>query len=118
MSLYHCTISRDGNDRQSIVHWDDNDAGRDIVAPCTMPATELDEARLAGVVGSMGFRIASEHSDNIGRGWAIVSPNNRDRPFYDPIDRDWRAYLSDDRKREIRDSYPDAVVPGCHVGHR
>jgi hypothetical protein len=55
MSLYRCTIARDGTKRQIIVHWDDNDPNRHIVAPQTVPADELDEARLAQVVGSMGF---------------------------------------------------------------
>lgn len=112
MSLYRTTIAHDGGNRQIIVHWDDHDPNTHIVAPVTVPAAELDEARLQHELGSMGFRIASSDSDNVGRGWAIVSRLHTDRPFYNPIERSWYAYLSDDAKREIASKYPGARVPG------
>ena len=112
MSLYKTTIARDGDRRQIIVHWDDHDPNRHIVAPVTVPAAELDEARLEHELGRMGFRIASTGSDNIGRGWAIVSRLHTDRPFYSPLDGSWYAYLSDDVKAEISSKYPQSRVPG------
>ncbi|KXO91096.1 Uncharacterised protein (plasmid) [Tsukamurella tyrosinosolvens] len=114
MSLYHCTIALDGDNRQVIVHWDDNDANTHIVAPITIAASELDEAKLVHLVASMGFRMVSTGSDNVGRGWAIVARTNSNHPFYDPIAREWRAFLSDDQKAAIRTQYPDATVPGVH----
>lgn len=112
MSLYHCTIAHDGDKRQVIVHWDDNDPNRHIVAPCTVPADTLDESSLARIISSMGFRIATDSSDNVERGWAIVARTNSDRPFYDPLDGDWRTFLTDEQKRKIRDKWPGAAVPG------
>ena len=42
MSLYRCTIANDGDQRQIIVQWDDNNnPNRHIVAPATVPAAEL-----------------------------------------------------------------------------
>lgn len=113
MSLYTCTIAIDGGDkRQVIVHWDDRDPNRHIVAPVTVPADELDEKRLTEVVGSMGFRMVSTGSPNIARGWAIVGRLRTDRPFYNPLDQSWNTYLTDDAKRAIADKWPDAQVPG------
>lgn len=112
MSLYRCTIATDGDRRQIIVHWDDNDPNRHIVAPISVAAGELDEQRLAHELSRSGFRIASTGSDNIGRGWAIVSHTRTDWPFYNPITGDWCAYLSDDVKRSIAATWPTASVPG------
>lgn len=114
MSLYTCTIARDGDNRQVIVHWDDRDPNRHIVAPVTACAGDLDEKRLADLVGSMGFRIVSAGSDNIGRGWAIVGRLRTDHPFYNPLDESWCAYLTDEDKRAIADKWPDARVPGVN----
>lgn len=115
MSLYRCTIALDGEDRRQInIHWDDNDPNRLIVAPYDVAAVGFDEQRLADVVGTMGFSIASTCSDNVGRGWAIVSRLNRDRPFFNPVDHRWYSFLPDDVQREIRAKYPDADVPGVH----
>lgn len=112
MSLYTCTIANDGAQRQVVVHWDDKDPNRHVVAPVTLPANGLDECRLAEAVGSMGFRIVSADSDNVGRGWAIVARSNSDRPFYNPIDQSWNAFLPEDVKRAIADKWPGAAVPG------
>lgn len=112
MSLYKTTIAHDGNNRQIIVHWDDNDPNRHLTAPVTVPAAELDEDRLAHELGRSGFRMASGDSDNVGRGWAIVARSQSDRPFYNPLDGGWYAYLPDEVKVEIRSKYPQARVPG------
>ncbi len=119
MSLYRCTICLDGQpgvweDRQIVVHWDDLDANTFVVAPFTVAAADLDEERLVHELGRMGFRLVSTNSDNIGRGWAIVSRSRTDRPFYNPLDRSWCAYLTDEDKRAIRNKWPDAAVPGVH----
>jgi hypothetical protein len=79
MSLYRCTIAEDRDNRQIIVHWDDNDPNRHIMAPVTVPAGELDEDRLAHELARAGFRVVSIGSDNVGRGWAIVA-RTQDRP--------------------------------------
>lgn len=115
MSLYRCTIANDGDRRQIIVHWDDNDPNRHIVAPTTIGAGDLDEQRLALELSRAGFRIASTDSDNIGRGWAIVAHARRDWPFYNPISGDWCAFLSDDVKRAIAATWPAASVPGARL---
>ncbi len=112
MSLYYCTIANDGPLRQIVVHWDDNDPNRHIVAPVTVPAVSLDETRLAAELAGMGFRLVSTESDNIDRGWAIVARAQLDRPFYNPLDGDWYAYLSDAVKREIANKWPNADIPG------
>jgi hypothetical protein len=114
VSLYRCTIAHDRDKRQIIVHWDDNDPNRHIVAPVTVTATDLDEHRLVHELGAMGFRLVSTGSDNIERGWAIVARTHTDRPFYSPIGQTWYAYLPDDVKRAIADKWPDAVVPGVN----
>ncbi|MFA5709321.1 hypothetical protein [Mycolicibacterium sp.] len=114
MSLYHCTIAQDRDQRQVIVHWDDHDPNRHIVAPVSVAADTLDEAKLTDLVSSMGFRIASTDSDNIGRGWAIVARIQTDRPFYNPLDQGWYAYLQDDVKSAIADKWPGARVPGVN----
>ncbi len=112
MSLYRCTIARDGDRRQIGVHWDDLNPNRHITAPVTVPAAELDERRLEHELGRMGFRLASTDSDNVGRGWAIVARIQSDRPFFNPIDGTWYAFLDDEDKRTIRDKWPEAEVPG------
>jgi hypothetical protein len=112
MSLYRCTIANDGDQRQIIVQWDDNNPNRHIVAPVTVPATELNEDRLAHELARSGFRLASIGSDNVGRGWAITARIQSDRPFYSPLDQTWHTYLSDDAKRAIAAKWPDAAVPG------
>ncbi|WP_036376513.1 hypothetical protein [Mycolicibacterium austroafricanum] len=112
MSLYTTTIALDGDKRQIIVHWDDNDPNTHITAPVTVPAADLDESRLEHELGRMGFRIASAGSDNVGRGWAVVSRLHTDRPFYNPLDSSWYAYLPSDVKREIASKYPGSRVPG------
>lgn len=112
MSLYRCTIAHDRADRQIIVHWDDNDPNRHIVAPTTIVAGEITEERLAHELGRMGFRVVSTDSDNIGRGWAIVAHTRSDWPFYNPLTQGWCAYLDDRTKAEIRAKWPEAVVPG------
>lgn len=120
MAYYTCTIARDGDgDRQISIHWDDNDPNRHITAPVTVPADELDEARLALEVGRLGFRVISNDSDNIDRGWAIVSRSftsetTSDHSFYNPITGGWQAYLSAVDKNEIRTKYPAARVPGTY----
>ncbi|OBK36966.1 hypothetical protein A5658_04715 [Mycobacterium sp. 1245111.1] len=113
MSLYRCTIAHDGDRRQIIVHWDDDNPNRAICSPVTVPAAELDEARLIHELGRSGFRLVSADSDNIGRGWAIVARSQTDRPFYNPIDQTWHTYLTDDAKRDIAATWPDAAVPGA-----
>ncbi len=113
MSLYRVTIANDGDKRQIIVAWDDNDPNRHIVAPVTVAASELDEARLEHELGRMGFRLASVDSDNIARGWAIVSRTRTDHPFYNPLDGSWCAYLDAPTKRAIAEKWPDADVPGA-----
>lgn len=112
MSLYRCTIANDGDNRQIIVHWDDNDPNRHIVAPVTVPAAELDEDGLAYELGRGGFRLVSTGSDNVSRGWAIVARTQTDRPFYNPLDQSWHTYLTNDAKRTIAATWPDAAVPG------
>ena len=113
MSLYRVTIANDGDKRQIIVAWDDENPNRHIVAPVTVAASELDEARLEHELGRMGFRLVSADSDNIGRGWAIAASRNSNHPFYNPADRSWCAYLDANAKRTIADKWPDAVVPGA-----
>jgi hypothetical protein len=112
MSLYRCTIARDGDRRQIGVHWDDLDPNRYIAAPVAVPAAELDETRLEHELGRMGFRLSSTDSDNVGRGWAIVARTQSERPFFNPIDGTWNAFLDDEDKRTIRDKWPEAEVPG------
>lgn len=112
MSLYRCTIAHDGANRQIVVHWDDNDPNRHIVAPTTIPASETSEDRLAHELGRMGFRVVSTDSDNIGRGWAVVAHTRADWPFYNPLTQGWCAYLDDTAKQGIRARWPEADVPG------
>lgn len=114
MSLYRCTIANDGSRRQIVIHWDDNDANRIIVAPVAVPTSELNEERLIHEIGRMGFRLASTESDNVERGWAIVAHLRKDWPFYNPLDGSWHAFLDDETKRSIRERWPDADVPGVH----
>lgn len=113
MSLYRCTIATDGDRRQIIVHWDDNDPNRHIVAPITVEASDLDEERLAHELGRSGFRIASTGSDNIGRGWAIVSHTRTDWPYFNPVDGGWYSFLSETVKHTIAETWPTASVPGA-----
>lgn len=115
MSLYRATIAHDRDERQIVVHWDDNDPNRHIVAPVSVPAGELDDARLAHELGRMGFRLVSTDSDNIGRGWAVVARNQSDRPFFNPLDGSWNAFLHDHVKEEIAERWPDAAVPGARL---
>ena len=115
MSLYQCTIANDGARRHIIVHWDDNDPNRHVVAPVTVAAEDLTEARLVHELESMGFRLVSTDSDNIGRGWAIVTHSRTDWPYYNPLDGNWYTFLSDDVKRAIADKWPDAAVPGVRT---
>lgn len=112
MSLYHCTIARDGDKRQVVVHWDDNNPNRHIVAPYTVPADSLDESSLAHILSSMGFRVATGSSDNVGRGWAIVARIDSARPYYNPLNGNWCTFLTGEQGRDIRSRYPDASVPG------
>ena len=112
MSLYQVTIAHDGENRQIVVHWDDNDPNRFIVAPFTVAAAELDESRLAHELGRMGFRLVSTDSDNVARGWAIVARTQSDRPFFNPLNGTWQAFLDDEEKRQIAAKWPYAEVPG------
>ncbi|WP_454793795.1 hypothetical protein [Mycolicibacterium lutetiense] len=111
MSIYTATICKDGDHHQVVVHWDDNDPNRFIYAPVTV-TDEMTEAKLSEAVASQGFRVISIGSDNVGRGHAYVSRIRSDWSFYDPISRDWYAYLSDERKAAIAAKYPEARVPG------
>lgn len=112
MSLYRCTIAHDGENRQIIVHWDDDDPNRHIVAPASIAASDVTEDRLAHELGRMGFRVVSTDSDNVGRGWAIVAHARSDWPFYNPLTNGWCSHLDDETKRGIKAQWPDAVVPG------
>ena len=108
MSTYKAFIAKDGNRFQVSVCWDDNDPNRFITAPFPLePSDDLDNQ-----LGRAGYRLVSNDSDNIGRGWALVSRMATDRPFYDPVAQTWRSSLSDDAKQKIRAKYPDASVPG------
>lgn len=111
--LYRCSIARDGDHRQIIVHWDDLDPNRHITAPVTVPVAELDESRLEHELGRKGFRLASSDSDNVGRGWAIVARIQSDRSFFNPINRIWCSSISGEEKRAINDKWPGAEVPGA-----
>lgn len=121
MAYYTCTIAHDDDNRQIIIHWDDHDPNRHLVTPVSVPASELDEARLVHEVGRMGFRIISTDSDNVGRGWAIVSrsftrESTAQHYFYNPLTNGWQTYLSETDKNMIRTKYPDARVPGVNGG--
>jgi hypothetical protein len=111
---YTTTICKDGDRHQVVTHWDDHDPNRFIYAPVTVTG-EMTEQKLADAVASQGFRIVSNGSDNIGRGWAIVKrPDHR---FYDPISGDWYSFLSNEQKDAITAKYPGADVPGTHYRH-
>ena len=109
MSQYKAFIAKDGKHFQVSVCWDDNDPNRFITAP--FPLADPDD--LAVQIERAGYRLVSTESDNVGRGWAIVTrANQTERPYYDPVSRTWHAALSDDIKQQIRAKYPDAVVAG------
>lgn len=112
MSLYKATICKDGDGCQVVVHWDDNDANRFIYAPAMLDHPIADEAELVDVLGQQGWRLVSNGSDNIGRGWAIVARIERRWPVYNPLTLDWHGSLSDAVKAELRQKYPDADIPG------
>lgn len=114
MAYYKATICRDGAGSQVVVHWDENDPNRFITAPRMVPGGLVDARHLEEVLESDGWRLASAGSDNIGRGWAIVKRRESQWTFYNPITRDWYMFLSDDDKARIRETYPDAEVPGVH----
>lgn len=119
MSYYMATICRDRkhNSTQVVVHWDDNDPSRAIGSPIDIDG-EVTEETLAEAVASAGWRVTSIASDNIARGWAIVTRANVPRPgwpawtFYDPITGGFSSSLTEENKREIKAKYPDAVIPG------
>lgn len=116
MAYYTATIARDGDARRQIaVHWDDNNPNRHIIAPVTVATDELDEEKLSHVLASMGFRIISGDSDNVGRGWAVVSRAKSAHLFFNPLDGTWRSHLSDETKEQIRTTYPGAAVPGAEL---
>ncbi|WP_396912578.1 hypothetical protein [Mycolicibacterium sp.] len=110
MCYYTTTICKDGDRHQVVTHWDDHDPNRFIYAPVTVTG-EMTEQKLAEAVASQGFRIVSNQSDNIGRGWAIVERRQRHR-FYDPISRDWYSSLSNDQKNAIAAKYPGVDILG------
>lgn len=109
MAYYRATIARDGDNVQLIVHWDDNDPNRFITAPRTLSGT-ITEDELAHELGRDGYRVVSTESDNVGRGWAIVTRANTDHRFYDPISGGWYTFLTENQKAEIREMYPDAQL--------
>ncbi len=111
MSIYTATICKDGDGSQIVVHWDDNDPNRFITAPIMVDRAVTDETELSELLGLQGWRIVSTGSDNIGRGWAMVSRIRSDWPFYNPLTGNFQAFLHDGEKREILGRWPDADVP-------
>lgn len=118
MAYYTATIAidrgarNDRDGRQIVVHWDDNDPNRFIYAPISVDHPLTGEAELVELLAGQGWRVVSDGSDNVGRGWAIVTRKDKRLPFYNPLSRSWQAFLSDDEKRAVREKYPDATVPG------
>ena len=121
MCLYTATIcidrgpqnNQDG--RQVVVHWDDNDPNRAIgIIQYGHPIT--DERVLEVLLRDNGWSVVSKHSDNVGRGFAIVKRTDPRHPWFNPTDWTWKSYLSDGDKEQIRLKFPEANVPGVPDG--
>jgi hypothetical protein len=112
MGYYMATICNDGTGVQIVVHWDDLDPNRFITSPIKLRFPIADEAELENHLGTQGWRVVSNGSDNVGRGWAIVARRDTRWPFYNPISEQWQVFLTDAEKCEIAQRWPDARVPG------
>lgn len=111
MSIYRATITEDGeHSRRIVVHWDVNDTARSIAVSPTITAQELNESRLADELATLGFRLLSTESDNLGHGWAIVCRSAGSHKVYNPLDDAWCSHLSGEEKAAIAQRWPDVEL--------